>query len=70
MSCFLEISLQESEKDSDRTMNVSIEPFTRLICFITLIVELKTLPTFLGTYIILFGRDMSALVMVAICSEQ
>ena len=48
MPCFLEVSLlQESEKDGDRTMNVSIEPFTRLIWFMTLIVEFKTLPTFL-----------------------
>ena len=48
MSCFLEVSLlQESGKDGDRTMNVSIEPFTRLIWFMTLIVEFKTLPTFL-----------------------
>ena len=44
---FTEVFLQEAEKDGDRTMNVSIELFTRLIWFMTPDVEIKTLPTFL-----------------------
>ena len=44
---FWKVFLQESEKDGDWTMNVSIEPFTRLIWLMTLIVEFKILPTFL-----------------------
>ena len=44
---YWKVFLQESEKDDDRTMNVSIEPFTRLILCMTTNVEFKTLPTFL-----------------------
>ena len=63
---FWKISLQESEMHRGRTMNVSIKPFTRLIWFMTLIVEFKTLPVF---YIIVFGHNMLPLVMVVIYNE-
>ena len=59
---FCRVFVEQSEKDGDRTMNASIEPFTFLIWILmTPNVEFKTLPTF---YIIVFGHDMLALVMV------
>ena len=48
-------------------MNISIELFTRLICFMTPNVEVKTLTTF---YIIVFRHDMLGPVIVVICNEQ
>ena len=39
--------LQASEKDCDRNMNVSIEPFTRLIWLMPPNVEVKALPGYL-----------------------
>ena len=60
-------SLQESKNNGDLIMNASIELFTRLICFMTPNVELKTLTTF---YIIVFGHDMLGPVIVVICNEQ
>ena len=59
--------LQESEKDGDQTMKVSIAPFTRLVWFMTPNIEFKILSTF---YIIVFGHGMLALIMVVICNEQ
>ena len=64
---FWKVFLQESENDFDQTMNVSIEPFTRLIWFITPNVEFKTLPTF---YIIVFGHGMLTLAMVVIYNNK
>ena len=46
MYVFCKVFLQESEKDVNRTMNIRIEPSTRLISFMTPNEELKTLPTF------------------------
>ena len=63
---FWKVFLQEPEKDGDRTMNISIESFTRMICFIIPYVEFKTLTTF---YIIVFGHDKLAVVVVVIYNE-
>ena len=41
------VCLQESEKDDNRTMNVSIKTFNRLTWFMMPNVKFKTLPTFL-----------------------
>ena len=67
INVFLKVCLQESEKNGDRTMNVSIEPFTRLIWFMTPSVQFKTLPIFLHRR---FGHEMLTLAMVVICNEQ
>ena len=64
-SVFWKVFLQESEKDGDRTMNVSFEPLTRLICFMKPNVEFKTLPTLLHRR---FLACMLALVMVVFCT--
>ena len=59
--------LQDSKKGGDRAIHVSIEPFPRLICFMT--ANAKPYQLF---YIIVFVYDMLALVMaqVVICNEQ